>query len=202
MIKLYHSPRTRSVRILWLLEELGLPYELSTMPFTDETLKSAAYLKVHPMGKVPAIEDGPVTMFESGAITEYILEKYGNGRLAPAPGSPARPGYLQWLHFAESTAMPPVGDMAQHLMFKPENERIPAVVADAQVRIGRVLDAVEAGLTGDYIAGPEFTAADVMLGYALLLMKWFGMIGPQHPKTAAYLQRLEQRPAMQKAVNS
>ncbi len=95
MIKLYHSPRTRSVRIYWLLEEPGLPYELKTVDFTPETLKSSEYLQVNPLGKVPSIQDNGLTMFESGAILEYILEKYGKGRLAPAPGAPARGPFLQ-----------------------------------------------------------------------------------------------------------
>src|SRR5213075_2654785 len=88
MIALYHSPRTRSVRVLWLLEQLGIPYELRTMAFTPETLKGPEYAKVNPLGKVPSIQDGTLTMFESGAIVEYLVERYGDGRLAPPVGSP------------------------------------------------------------------------------------------------------------------
>ncbi len=201
MLKLYHSPRTRSVRIYWLLEELGVPYELETLAFTPETLKTAAYLKVHPLGKLPAIQDGDVAMFESGAILEYILEKYGDDRLAPAPGSPARGAFLQWVHFAEATAMPPLADIAQHMLFKPEAERIPAVVADGQARIAAVLAALANALTGKpYLLGSEFTGADIMMGYSLLLVKWFGLLTPEHPNVTAYLARLEQRPALQKAL--
>ena len=90
MIALYHSPRTRSVRVLWLLEELGLPYELHTLAFSPDSLKGADYLKINPLGKVPTITDGALTMFESGAIVEYLLERYGDGRLAPKVGTPAR----------------------------------------------------------------------------------------------------------------
>ncbi len=201
MLKLYHSPRTRSVRIYWLLEELAVPYELETLAFTLETLKAAAYLKVHPLGKLPAIQDGDLIMFESGAILEYILEKYGNGRLAPAPGSPDRGAFLQWVHFAEATATPPLSDIAQHMLFKPEAERIPAVVADGQARVAAVLAALEQTLAGkQYLLGSEFTAADIMMGYSLLLVKWFGLLTPEYPNATAYLARLEQRPALRKAL--
>ncbi|HVO24082.1 MAG TPA: glutathione S-transferase family protein [Candidatus Margulisiibacteriota bacterium] len=202
MLKLYHSPRTRSVRIYWLLEELGVSYQLETLAFTPETLKTAAYLKVHPLGKLPAIQDGDLVMFESGAILEYVLETYGNGRLAPAPGSPARGAFLQWVHFAEATAMPPLADIAQHMLFKPEAERLPAVVADGQARVNAVLAALEIALTGkQYLLGSEFTGADIMMGYALLLVKWFGLLTQQYPNVTAYLARLEQRPALQKALS-
>ena len=107
MIKLYFAPRTRAVRILWLLEELGLPYELARVDFKPTT--DRFFIQDTPTGKLPTIEDDGLVMAESGAIIEYILEKYGEGRLAPPPGSPARPAYLQWFHFAESTAFPPMG---------------------------------------------------------------------------------------------
>jgi glutathione S-transferase len=202
MIKLYHSPRTRSVRIYWLLEELSIPYEIVPIAFTPDTLKSPEYLKVNPLGKVPAIQDGDLTMFESGAILEYLLEKYGNGRLAPPPGTPARGPFLQWVHFAEATAVPPLTDMAQHMIFKPEAERIPAVVADASARAAAILGVIEQELTGKpYLLGSEFSAADIMLGYTLLLMKWFGILSDAAPNAKAYLARLEQRPALKKALS-
>ncbi len=203
MIKLFHSSRTRSVRVLWLLEELGLPYELKTMSFTQEALKSPEYLKVNPAGKIPAIQDGDLTMYESGAIVEYIVEKYGQGKLAPAPGSPDRGLYLQWLHFAEATALPPVGDIARHMMFLPEADRIPAVVADARVRVAGILAAMEKELAGkQYLLGASFSAADVMMGYSFTLMKWFGLVTDAYPNVTAYLGRLEQRPAYQKAISA
>lgn len=202
MLKLYHSPRTRSVRIYWLLEELGVPYELETLAFTPQALKAAEYLKVHPLGKLPAIQDGDLIMFESGAILEYLIEKYGHGRLAPAPGSPARGAFLQWVHFAEATAMPPLSDIAQHKLFKPEAERVPAVVADAQARVATVLAALEQTLAGkQYLLGGEFSAADIMMGYSLLLVKWFGLLTPEYPNVTSYMARLEQRPALQKALS-
>lgn len=201
MIKVYHSPRTRSVRVIWLLEELGIPHSVQEMPFTQESLRSPDYLKVNPIGKIPAIEDGDVTIFESGAIVEWLLEKYGNGRLAPAPGTAARATYLQWLHFAEATATPPLGDIARHMMFLPAAERIPAVVGEARGRAAAVARVLESALSGKlFLLGEEFSAADVMMGYSLLLMKWFGIVGTEQPNVSAYLERLEQRPGLQKAL--
>jgi glutathione S-transferase len=201
MITLYHSPRSRSSRVLWLLEELGVPYEVEVLALAPESLKSAAYLAVHPLGKVPAIQDEGLTMFESGAIVQYLLETYGKGRLAPPPGTPARAAFLQWLHFAEATAMPPLADIAQHSLLKPEAERIPAVVADARLRAAAVLDVLETALRGkQYLLGDEFSAADVMMGYSLQLMKWFGLLTERYPNVLAYMGRLEQRPGFQKGL--
>lgn len=201
MITLYHSPRTRSVRILWLLEELGLPYELVTIPFRREHLRSPEYLKVHPLGRIPAIRDGELTMFESGAIVEYLLERYGQGRLTPPLGTPLRGLFLQWVYFAEATALPPLAEIAAHTFFKPEVERIPAVVADARARATGVIEVIEQALAGKpYLLGDEFSAADIMMGYSILLMKWFGVLTDACPNLVAYLGRLESRPAFQRAL--
>jgi glutathione S-transferase len=134
MIIVHHAPKARSVRVVWLLEELGVPYQVKPVALSGESLRSDEHLKVHPLGKVPAIQDGDVTMIESGAIVEYLIERYGNGRLAPAPGTPARAQYLQWLHFGEATCLPPLSDLVQHSFLRPEAERIPAMVPDAQAR--------------------------------------------------------------------
>ena len=204
MIALYHSPRTRSVRVLWLLEELGLPYELHTLAFSPDSLKGADYLKINPLGKVPTITDGALTMFESGAIVEYLLERYGDGRLAPKVGTPARGTFLQWIHFAEATCLPPLSDLAQHTIFKPEGERIAAVVPDAQARIAGWLAVLERALAGQQcLLGDDLTGADVMVGYSLLLAKWFGLLAESsYPSLGAYVARLEQRPALQKALSA
>jgi glutathione S-transferase len=200
MIKLYHSALTRSVRIYWLLEELGLPYDLETVAFTPPF---TPFSQRTPFGKVPVIQDGDLTMFESGAILEYVLERYGEGRLAPAPGTPLRGPFLQWVHFAEATAMPPLGDLVRHTIFKPEAERIPAVVADARIRAAAVLKVLEHALTGkDYLLGSEFSAADIMMGYTLQSARWFGLLTEGYPNISAYMARLETRPAFQRAFGS
>src|SRR5262245_10592009 len=199
MITLYHSPLLRSMRIYWLLEELEIPFRVETLVQTS--LKSPAYLKVHPLGKIPAIQDGDLTMFESGAILEYILEKYGNGRLAPPPGASGRATFLQWVHFAEATALPPIADFIDHTFFRPEAERVPAVVAYSRTRAAAVLDMLEQVLVGkQYLLGAEFTAADIMMGITLLGAKWHSLLTDAHPNVRTYIERLEQRPALEKAM--
>lgn len=202
MLRVYHAPHSRSVRILWLLEELGVPYELETLEFKQEVLKSSEYLAVHPLGKVPALSDDGVTMFESGAIVEYVLERYGQGRLAPEPGAADRAPFLQWLHFAEATALPPLYDLAQHTVFKPKAERIPAVAEEARARAALVLGVLEDALRGKrHLLGDEFSAADIMTGYSLWLMQMFGLVTEAHTNLRAYLDRLAERPAFRRAFS-
>jgi glutathione S-transferase len=198
MIKLYHAPLTRSVRIVWLLEELGLPYQIERVAFAPGKLPFA---QKSPYGKVPAIEDGDVRMFESGAIVEYVLERYGNGRLAPAPGTAERAAFLQWMYFSEATVLPPVGEIVRHTLFKPEPERIPAVVEDARARLNRTLEVLEEDL-GDreYLLASGFSAADVMMGVSLLIARRLSSLDPRFGRIAAYLTRLEKRPALRKAL--
>ncbi|MGH7897355.1 MAG: glutathione S-transferase family protein, partial [Candidatus Binatia bacterium] len=123
----------------------GLPYELETPPFRPP---SVPFTQQTPLGKFPTLVDGDVVLGESGAILEYLLERHGKGRLAPAPGAPLRPAFLQWVHFAEATLMPPFGEIVRHTLFKPEPERIPAVVSDARARAAATLAVVEKALAG------------------------------------------------------
>ena len=198
MIKLYHAPNTRSIRILWLLEELGIPYELERVQFQ---VPKVPFAQNTPYGKVPAIEDGDLAMCESGAILEYILERYGKGRLAPAVGAADRGHYLQWVHFAEATVLPPLGDVVRHTMFKPEPERIKSVADEGRMRATAALEVVERALEGkDYLLGAEFSAADVMMGLALWIARRLNSLDPKLTNVAAYLDRLEKRPAFQKAL--
>ena len=118
-MKLYHAPGTRSVRIVWLLEELGLPYELELHKLGDPAMRSPDYLKVHPMGRVPALEDGDVTIFESGAIVQYLIGKHSDGKMAPGPDSRYYADYLQWLHYAEGMIMPPVNIIVVETILLP-----------------------------------------------------------------------------------
>ena len=200
MIKLYHANRTRSVRIYWLLEELGLPYKLETVNFAPPSLP---FVQKTPFGKFPVIEDGEVAMFESGAILQYILERHAPGRLAPAPGTPPHARFLQWVHFAEATLFPPLGEIVRQTIFTPEAERIPKVVADASARAGATLKVVEKALEGrEYLLGSEFSGADIMMGYTVQFTEWFGILTADFPNLTAYLARLKTRPAFQKAFGS
>jgi glutathione S-transferase len=198
VIKLYHSPRTRSIRVRWLLEELGLPYELVTREYRPP---SQPFAQDTPLGKFPSLEDGDTVMIESGAIVEYLLERHGAGRLGPRAGEPGRPQFLQWLHFAESTLLPPLLEILRHTLIKPEAERIPAVVADGRARAGKTLEVLEREL-GDrpYLLGDEFTAADIMMAYGLQWAEHFGLLG-ERPRLAAYFRRIVARPAAQRALS-
>lgn len=197
MITLYHAARTRSLRIVWLLEELGVPYELATVGFEPPARQ---FSQRTPTGKFPTLVDGEVTMFESGAIAEYLVERYGDGRLAPAIGTPARAAYLQWMHYAES-AFVPFGTIAWHLIFKHDAEEIPGAMEDYRAMGRAALEVLERGLVGKpYLLGDAFSAADVAMGYTVLCVRWFGMLGGEYPALNAYLDRLQQRPAFQKAL--
>jgi len=202
VITIYHVPASRSARVRWLLEELGVDYRLETLSLTDGSLKTPEYLAKNPLGKVPTLEDGDVAIFESGAIVQHLLERYGRGRLAPAPGSPERPAFLQWLHWSEASFMPPLGEIVQHSFLRPEAERIPGVVADARRRLGRLLDVLEQELAGrDHLLPSGFSAADVMQGYGIQLAKLLGQLPADRPRVGAYLERLAARPAFQKAFS-
>jgi glutathione S-transferase len=199
MIKLYHAPRTRSVRILWLLEELGLDYELETLEFTRPT--QSTYAQATPLGKLPVIEDGDVVICESGAIVEYILERYdAEHRLAPRVGSPLRGRFLQWVHFAESTAYPPIGIAIWYTIYRPDSPAGPEAIADQKGRASEALDFLEEHLgEGPWVLGEAFSGADVMLGFTLSVAQVMGVLGDRHPRIQAYLARLQARPAFQKA---
>jgi len=199
MLKLYYAPRTRSTRILWLLEELGLPYELERVDFrpTSDTF----FQQQTPTGKLPTIEDGDVVMCESGAIVEYILERYGEGRLAPAVGSPERAPFLQWLHFAESTAFPPLGIVVWLTRYRNDSEGHETIIADARERAVAGLEFLERGLGEKrYLLGDDFSAADVMMGFTLIAAQLLGVLDARYPALQAYAARLQERPALQKVL--
>ena len=203
MIKLFHSPRSRSVRIYWLLEELGIPYQLEVVDFRPPVPPAKPFAQQSPFGKVPALQDGDLEMFESGAILEYVLERYGRGRLAPAPGTPLRGPFLQWVHFAEATAFPPLGNIAWHVFNRQDADSVPTAIADYRTWAGAALDTLERALSGkDHLLGADFSGADVMMGYTLQCADWFGLLTGAHPNVVAYLARLRARPAFQKALES
>ncbi len=196
MITIYHVPRTRSVRAIWLCEELGIPYEVELVPFTPEYRNSPEWRAISPTGKVPAMRDGDLVMFESGAMVDVILERYGNGRLQPEPGSVASALCRQWCWFAEATLARPLGDVVHHTRLKPEAERIPAVVVDATARARTCLDALEDLLADrDYLLGESFTVADIMMGYSLLLGESVDVLDDTYPAVQRYYARLQERPA-------
>ncbi len=201
-MKVYYAPNTRAVRIVWLLEELGLSYELERFKLGDRAMREGEYLNVHPMGRVPTLEDGDVTIFESGAIVQYVLAKYGEGRLMPEPESPEFPAYLQWLHYAEGMIMPPVNVVVVETKFLPEEKRNPVNIDRATRLLTKMLGAVEGALEGrEYLAG-DFSGADIMTGHACTVASRLGADISDKPNVTAYIERLNARPAMQKAWNA
>ncbi len=164
MLKVYHVSGTRSVRTLWLLKELGLAHQTVAMPFDHHVMHGPGYLAVNPLGKVPAIEDDGFVLTESGAITQYLLARYGQGRLEPSPrpepGSPDHGRFLQWLHFPEATMMPPLGTLVRQRRMA-EDRRDRATVDHAVGKAAEMLAFCDAALRpGGYVLGPAFTAAD------------------------------------------
>jgi len=198
MLKLYYAPRTRSVRIRWLLEELGVPYELERVEFRPSP---AAFSQGTPLGKFPVLEDEGVAIGESGAILEYILERYGASRLAPPIGSPRRGVFLQWVHFAEGTAFPPLGVLIWHGLYLQNADQVALATESARERAHAALSQVEHNLaTRDYLLGAEFSAADIMMGFTLAAAQFLGVLDERYPKTMSYLGRLTERPAFQRAT--
>lgn len=198
-MKIYYAPNTRAVRIVWLCEELGLSYELEPFTLGDPRMRAPEYLQVHPMGRVPVLEDGEIRIFESGAIVEYVLAKYGDGRLVPDQSTPAFADYLQWLHYAEGMLMPPVNTLVVETIILPEDKRNQVNVDRATKLLTRMLGAVDKALAGrDYLAG-DFSGADIMTGHASIVASRLGADISDKPNLAAYIDRLKARPALQKA---
>jgi glutathione S-transferase len=200
MIKIYHSKRARSARVIWVLEELGIPYQVESMAFTPEVMRSPEYLRLHPLGQIPVMQDGAITMFESGAIVEYLLEKYAHGRLAPALGTAERAEYLQWFHYGEASLARHVSDIVRHRFRTPPEEQIPSVLAGAQRRFHEALAVVDRALDGrQFVCGAEFTAADIMIAYGMVMAKITRELPSDLPNISAYLARLQQRPSYERA---
>jgi glutathione S-transferase len=201
MLKLHFAPNSRAARILWLLEELELPYELNKMDFHPKDLKSEEHRARHPLGRVPVLEDGDVSIYESGAITEYILERHKNGGLKPAVDAPEYPYYLQWFHYCEGMVMPPINTIVVQTILLPPERRDETVLGQAQRLLLKALGPVNDNLEGkDYLIG-DFSAADIMLGHAVVMSNFMGIVPDEMTHLKAYAERLLARPALQKALS-
>ncbi len=200
MLKLHFAPNSRAGRIVWLLEELGLPYELNAMSFHPKDLKSDEHRARHPLGRVPVLEDGDVTIYESGAIVEYVLERHKNGGLKPAVSAPEFPAYLQWFHYCEGMVMPPVNTIVVQTILLPPDRRDEAVLGQAQRLLTKALAPVDETLDGkDYLIG-NFSGADIMLGHAAFMSNRLGCVPDEMAHLKAYVDRVAARPAFQKAI--
>ena len=213
MLTVHHLNNSRSQRVLWLLEELEVPYEVKRYQRDLKTLLAPSSLKkVHPLGKSPVITDGELTIAESGAIIEYLVERHGKGRLVPAPGTAARRRYTYWLHYAEGSLMPllvmklvfrRITTVPVPFFVKPVVrtivKNVNAGFLDPQLR--QHLGFLEAELTKNaWFAGEEFSAADIQMSFPVEAAAARGGLGPDFPRLHAWLERIQARPAYRRAL--
>ena len=198
MLKVYHAPKTRGFRVIWLCEELGMPYQIVPVDMSPAYRKSEAFRKLNPVGKVPVLTDGELTMFESGAMVQYILARYGQGKLQPTPGSTEYALYLQWSWFAEATFSRPLGEIVNHKREFASNPQ-QAIIDEMKSRARLCAQSLDAALTGKtWLLGDMFTAADVMMG--LTLRSYTRHMEEDYPgNVKGYFNRLVERPAYQRA---
>jgi glutathione S-transferase len=199
-MKLYYCPMTRATRPRWLLEEIGTPYELVRVDLGKGEHKSPAYQNIHPHGQVPALVDGDVALFESSAICMYLADKFPEKKLAPAPGTPARGLYYQWMVYSIATAEPPVLKVFLNTVRRPEEERNPAEVEAGRADFQGVAAVLTRVLDGrPYLLGDQFTAADVMVGSIVGWARGLKLF-EDHPALKEYSRRLVERPAYKRAT--
>ncbi|MGB8701893.1 MAG: glutathione S-transferase [Thermosynechococcaceae cyanobacterium] len=209
MIIVHHLNNSRSQRILWLLEELGLEYDIKYYERDPKTMLAPASLRqVHPLGKSPVITDGVLTLAESGAIIEYLVDRYGSGQFAPPNDTPERLRYIYWLHYAEGSAMPPL--LLKLVFDRIEQEPLPFFVKPiAQIISSRVktsfiepqlnqhFDYMESELGKSlWFVGDKFTAADIQMSFPIEMAG----LDSSRPKLISYLTRIRSRPAHQRAL--
>ncbi len=200
MLTLHFAPNSRAGRIVWLLEELELPYELNRMDFHPKDLKSDEHRSRHPLGRVPVLDDDDIRIWESGAIVEYILERHKNGGLKPAIDATEYPAYLQWFHYCEGMVMPPVNTIVVQTVLLPPERRDETALAQAQKLLTRALAPVDEALAGkDYLIG-DFSGADIMLGHACFMSNRLGCVTDDMTNLKGYVGRVADRPAFQKAM--
>lgn len=198
MIVVHHLNESRSQRILWLLEELGLPYEIKPYQRDAATRLAPAELKeVHPLGKSPVITDGDTVVHESGAIIDYVIRHYGKGKLAPKPKKPEYDAYQMWLHYAEGSAMLP---LMLFMYIMRQGEAGGSLQARIDGEIDNHLGYIETSLQGrEYLVGDSLTGADVQMSFIAEVAKAFGKLA-ERPNITAWLERLHARPAWKRAL--
>jgi glutathione S-transferase len=211
MLTVHHLNNSRSQRVLWLLEELGVPYEIVRYERQPDLRAPPELRAIHPLGKSPVITDGGNVIAESGAIVEYLVSTYGGGRLIPSPGTPERLRYTYWLHYAEGSAMPL---LLLKLLFSVMPRRAPGLLRPLVRKVStQALTALvnpqlkqhmafwESELQkSEWFAGNEFTAADIQMSFPLQAAAARGPLEQGHPRAMDFLERIEKRPAYQRAM--
>jgi glutathione S-transferase len=211
MIVVHHLENSRSQRVLWLLEELGVPYEVKRYARDPRTMLAPPELRaLHPLGKSPIVVDGEIVLAETGAVVEYLVERYGGGRLIPPAGTPERLAYTYWLHYAEGSAMPPFLmklvflrlPLAAPALLRPMFRLVcnTALTRFVEPQIAGHVRFWEGALSKSaWFAGPEFTAADVMMSFPLEVAGARATLA-EGPSVAAFLETIHARPAYQRAL--
>ena len=213
MLTVHHLNNSRSQRVLWMLEELGVEYEVRRYDRDNRTLLAPPSLRaVHPLGKAPVVTDGALTLAESGAILEYLTDRYGSGQLAPPLGTPERRRYSYWMHYAEGSAMPPlllklvfdrIGSGPMPFVLRPVikgiTKRVKQAFIDPQLRTH--LDFMEGELgKSPWFAGAEFSAADVQMSFPIEASVGRAGLDASRPRLMDWLERIHARPAYQRAL--
>jgi glutathione S-transferase len=211
MLTVHHLENSRSQRVLWLLEELAVPYEIERYKREPDLRAPEALKAVHPLGKSPVVTDGTRTIAESGAVIEYILETYGESRLVPPPASEDRLRFTYWLHYAEGSAQPL---LYFRLIFNNLDKRVPPQAAEGARAIGEAMNAsfvmpqleahmdywdAELARTG-WFAGPDFTAADIQMSYPLESAAARVGLDARRPNAMRFLEAIRERPAYKRAL--
>lgn len=203
MITLHHCPQTRSMRTLWLLHELDIPFRLVVHPF-DKSLRRPEFLSLSPAGRVPALEIDGERMFETGAITEYLCERYSPEAIGRSARSLDRMAWLVWVHFAETVSQHAAALTQQHVVLYEDSMRSPTVMKLEAARLRKCYDAIEARLSTplenrDYLLTSGFSAADVSVGQAVYMARHFAALD-QHPETSKWYARITERPAFKASL--
>ena len=211
MLTVHHLNNSRSQRVLWLLEELGLPYEIVRYQRQGDMRAPKELRAIHPLGKSPVVTDNGNTIAESGAIVEYLVGTYGQGRFVPAANTPERLRYTYWLHYAEGSAMPP---LLMKLLFTLMPKRAPALLRPLVRKVSNtaLTSLVNPQLKqhmafweeelskSEWFAGNEFTAADIQMSFPVQAAAARGPLEQGHPRAMDFLERIEKRPAYQRAM--
>ena len=202
-MKLYHYSKSRSTRVLWMLEELGLEYEAEMLPFDPRAFRLADHLEIDRYGEMPMLIDEGHSMSESIAVIHYLLDRYGDGRLGPDRSADAYGPFLEWIQFGEAKLMDPLSQLLQNIALLPEADRDRGAAERARKVFNHFARTVEAALTGKrYLLGEEFSAADIVVGYALFVAKDFGVFPQGLGNLSEYYELLSSRPAFKLATTS
>ena len=200
MLKVHFAPNSRAGRIIWLLEELELPYEVNKMAFHPKDLKTEEHRKRHPLGRIPVLDDGDIRIYESGAIVEYVIERHKNGGLKPDIHSDEFPQYLQWFHYCEGMVMPPINTIVVQTILLPEERRDETVLKQAKNLLTKALIPVDENLENKKFLIGDFSGADIMLGHACFMSNMMGCVTDNMVNLKEYVNRISERPSFKTAI--